>query len=447
MSHNILCKSVDVILSYHSKDETQSLLKFELLKYLIDRSFSKRNIHVQPSKTETTRHDLSITKLLKHDSPITKLSKHDSSITKLSKHDLSITKTSVTKSSKHDSSITKTSVTKSSKHDSSITKTSVTKTSKHDSSIIESSIIKSSVTKSSKDLRKSEIISNRLEVTSDRIIFNTLTTITGLKKPRESNGIIDDNNDTKMSKPQSDIENIIDAIRSGFSVERKFNSGSIKICAVKFSWATQLGLLESLKKLKQNLMSKKIDVRNICVFGPKYAICGDLQAGGGGKLKKVLMFDPKTNRKCYEREEFSVGAKRELQEELRFLPTRMTLMCESKYENKIHGRKDLIVTKIFGARVSECIPIRKFDVKRFLGGRYSHEDILTSKIGYVPWGTTEECFKLLKSLDVASPTEMLIDNIDTVSFVSIDKAIEIAECANKYLCKDITKILYRNLKF
>jgi hypothetical protein len=202
---------------------------------------------------------------------------------------------------------------------------------------------------------------------------------------------------------------------------RKFNDKNIITSEIKFSECSQVGGLESLLKLKEENNDK-----NIFIMCPYYGenkkatnelwSGGDTQSVGSGFVNKNDAYE----------NEYENATKREICEELYMMPNEMKLCCDAQYmgcvKNKF-GVKEQIkhYVKIYSVKINNCIYMRNDNVIN------KKNDIRYKRIGYIIWGTFEECYDYINKMDIYDGKNS--DNIDGIAIVSIDKAIDMAQYA------------------
>lgn len=206
-------------------------------------------------------------------------------------------------------------------------------------------------------------------------------------------------------------------IAEGQAITRAFSSGDIQMHQhIRASTHTYMGTLRSLRALKKLAESEGISAP--CVLCERYAPGGraaDTQAGGSGK--------------CAGKESRIQAASEEIAEEFRLhLPAaKLTSMTVTKQNQQ----KNVKVTEVFAARVSECSPMQNFDAKLYGAKKRRGLDDKFQRVAFFLWGCLDECLTVLAAMEVASPDAPLVDGIDAISIVSLDKAIEMVEFANK----------------
>jgi len=150
---------------------------------------------------------------------------------------------------------------------------------------------------------------------------------------------------------------------------------------------------------------------------------GDTQSVGSGFVNKndVSMND-------YEYE-YENATKREICEELYMIPNEIKLCCDSKYMGNIknkYGYKEQIIhsVKIYSVKINNCYNLKNDEVIEIINKK---DDIRYKRIGYIVWGTFEECYEYINKMDIYNKKNS--DNIDGIAIVSLDKAIEMAQYA------------------
>ena len=239
---------------------------------------------------------------------------------------------------------------------------------------------------------------------------------------------INDTNDTSVV-PSSIKLNVQKNIRStknykramrtilnGDAITYYFDSAEFKYeQTIIPSRCTYYGMYETLLQLAKKY--KTTSSTKICVLCPHYhsGYGNDTQACGGGTL--IRAFDK--NLSVYKCEKFSDAVSMELTEQLRLhgLPTLLSQITSSINNTKI------VFTQIFSFKASECHGIPMFDTK--IGTSRQGESVPTNKVGYIVWGSLQECMKTVESIQLDS-NRPLTKGINGVSIISLDKAIEMA---------------------
>jgi hypothetical protein len=228
---------------------------------------------------------------------------------------------------------------------------------------------------------------------------------------------------------------------------RKFSSPRVVSEPINPSSCLYDGMIETLRLLKDHTEEKNI--HDVCVIGPYYKLScgrdlkprgGDIQPCGGGKLRMG--------------EDFEVGVKREMMEELRIehLESRQ---CVSK--THCNSTDTLIfsfcATDCVGiaqkkfALVNEHQPSRPYGSYSRPSGAYSRpsgaysrpsgaysrpsgaysrpRDDYSKRVGFIIWGTLKECYDLVSSIGVGNADE-LNDGIEGIAILTLPTAIKFA---------------------
>lgn len=236
-------------------------------------------------------------------------------------------------------------------------------------------------------------------------------------------------------------------IANNNAIVRYFSSPTLDYdVPVDPSQTTYWGMYEVLCKLSQRLKKNGLKPEEHCVLCPRYALTGrktfpggDTQACGGGKTAKV--WSSRENRYLYEA--FTKAAHEELLEELRVIggTPRLESEIETLNWSKTSRSKIPNYFKMYSFKVSECKAPVQFDTTEYARKDRRGEDVFTEKVGFVPWGTLDECIRLVQSIPVDIPLTgikpMIVDGIDAISIVSLPKAIDMALYAAHNLRGDI----------
>ncbi|VBB17744.1 hypothetical protein YASMINEVIRUS_207 [Yasminevirus sp. GU-2018] len=229
------------------------------------------------------------------------------------------------------------------------------------------------------------------------------------------------------------LQDALRTVRANQAVTRVFKTNVISVAQpVKASYCTYWGMLESLRELKT--IADNANMTDVCVLCPRYDVNmpsgGDTQAGGGGKA--CMWFDRSLRRTVRERPIDAV--REEVAEELRLETKVLTQM--SSFQTTVRNRKGYnedTFTDVFAIRVSDCTPIKNFDPRVYgKKGRRGDDDYF-SRVGFIPWGTLEECLSMLVAMEVSMRPSELVDDIDAISIVSLDCAIRMASDAARNL--------------
>jgi cold shock CspA family protein len=209
-------------------------------------------------------------------------------------------------------------------------------------------------------------------------------------------------------------------IAEGQAITRVFSSGNIQMHQhIRASTHTYLGTLRSLYAIKKLAKSEGISMP--CVLCERYAAAADgrwaadTQVGGSGK--------------CAGTESRIQSASEEIAEEFRLrLPAaKLTSLTVTKQKQQ----KNVKVTEVFAARVAECSPIEEFDAELYGAKNRRGRDDKFQRAAFFLWGCLDECLDVLAAMEVASASAPLVDGIDAISIVSLDKAIEMVQFAIK----------------
>jgi hypothetical protein len=207
------------------------------------------------------------------------------------------------------------------------------------------------------------------------------------------------------------------------------------------STCTYWGMTESLAMICDKLTNDCVDISKICVLGPHYYDIkrgpnnhdfkyGDTQACGGGKATKV--YDKK--KKGWINEPYETAAWNELLEELRISGKTGSMISEYKTESidtKIRfGYEKVTCTKIYTYSASECNSPVDYDSREFSKKNRRGTDNYMSRVGYIVWGTVDECFTLVNSITTDTPTSPIVEHIDAIVIIPIRNAVKMAEYAS-----------------
>ncbi len=257
---------------------------------------------------------------------------------------------------------------------------------------------------------------------------------------------------------------IIFMIQSGRSINRHFNSEVFQYNQqILNSRTTYWGIVENLINLSSCF--DKYDLVKICVLCPRYCdtFCeknskyfpSDTQGCVGSKITKVWDCEKQE----YIDQSFTDCAREQLRLKLRicnacnpFCMSKSKIrVCSSNSKNsqcgKLFGDKKQTkymyhtYTQIYSIKASECYNINDYDICESIEGvninmnkkNLHKKDISTSKVGCIVWGTFSECMRLVESIPVDKSKISYFNNIDGVSIVSLNKALEMAQYASKFL--------------
>jgi hypothetical protein len=204
-------------------------------------------------------------------------------------------------------------------------------------------------------------------------------------------------------------------VAAGLAVTRCFSSSDIQMhhdiqpsesqtLTQQQSWSAMLRSLISIRKL-----AKAEGIINPSVLCLQYDD-GRSQVGGTGK--------------CCEKdgqiESRKIAAAEEIAEEFRLHVSCDSLSTMAKFERKQSDH----VTEVFAVRVTNCTPVSGFDPVFYGSEHRRGADVFSQRVGFLPWGSLDQCLDVLVAME-ASGSHKLVDTIDAVSVVSIDKAIEL----------------------
>lgn len=258
----------------------------------------------------------------------------------------------------------------------------------------------------------------------------------------------DDDEETKdaivlLPPPKVVISLGAQVMLNGNAIMRYFSSAKMEYdVPVIESNTTYWGMWEVLCNLSKRLTSQGLAPEDFCVLCPRYALTGrkgfpggDTQAGGGGKTAKY--WDDRQQRYLYEA--FSQAAREEVIEELRVIGG--TPCLESEIETTDYSRSERrsfsVFSKMYSFKVSECKAPPHYNASYYARKGRRGEDVYTEKVGFIPWGTLDECVSLVQAIPVDVPVgkskSPLVDGIDAVSIVSLPKAIQMASSASRNL--------------
>lgn len=243
--------------------------------------------------------------------------------------------------------------------------------------------------------------------------------------------------------PKYDVSLAKETMCNGNAVVRFFNSSKMGYdVPIVDSLTTYWGMFESLCKIRKRLVDAGNDPAKFCVLCPRYALTnrkkspgGDTQAGGGGKTTKY--WNQRERRYCYEN--FSDAVIEELMEELRIIGGTPCLESEIETVNISRSRDPVtgaynpntrVYSNMYSFRVSECKAPSVYNSAFYATRGRRGEDVVTEKVGFIPWGSLEECLQIVSEIPVDAPCDrikpVLNDGIDAISIVSLPKAIMMA---------------------
>lgn len=268
--------------------------------------------------------------------------------------------------------------------------------------------------------------------------------------------IYDENNiNTKIKISIRDTDNYfiqaISSIDNKCAISWSFAREQIKFMQqIITSSCTYFGMKEvlmNLEKYTKEQYNNILPQNTICVLCPVYCVNlengygGDTQACGGGKL--VQKYDHLG--RIYT-ESFEDAASCELLEELRIIGNNghmasrfktISLCPKNNLEQTIMEND----TEIFIYHISNCSLAYNFNP--IIHNKSRGIDILSKRAGYVVWGTISECLRLFsnfvqnKNILYKDDISPLVDNIEAISIVPLEIAIQMVDSASKHLKGDI----------
>lgn len=208
------------------------------------------------------------------------------------------------------------------------------------------------------------------------------------------------------------------------------------------STCTYWGMLESLVKLHNELVWIGVDVTKICVLGPHYhdpkddpnafdLIRLDTQACGGGKAIKI--YDNYT--KSWKYEPYEIAAWNELIEEIRIAGMNGILVSNFQTEtvngssSKGNIKKQTTYTQIYSYRACDCVVPTNYVSSDFCKKNRRGIDNYFARVGYIVWGSIDECFTLVNSIETDALTAPLVEHIDAVAIIPLSLAISMVDFA------------------
>lgn len=221
-------------------------------------------------------------------------------------------------------------------------------------------------------------------------------------------------------------------MRNGKQILKIYSSPEIRFnIEIRASNTTYFGMSCVLRNIASRLLKNNLDPWKYCVLCPHYLKFqmphsgkwrgGDTQAGGGGKVAIDEL-------PC-------VGAREEMIEELRIIGDSKHQHLESEIiSSRISDSKEAVitVTRIYSFPVSTCIVPKTYDTSAYADPDRRGVDNYNNMIGFVPWGTIDECMKLISEIPVDT-SDILVDKIIGIAIVSLPKAIEMAQHASRNL--------------
>jgi hypothetical protein len=216
-------------------------------------------------------------------------------------------------------------------------------------------------------------------------------------------------------------------LRNGKQILRLFSSPDIRYnVPIKPSNTTYFGMTQVLRNIVSRLVKDGLNPNDYCVLSPHYLRFrypdtgkwrgGDTQAGGGGKVATGELF-------C-------VGVREELIEELRIIGDSTHQYLESEIVSKRTEKSEpvTVVSKMYSFPASTCKIPDTYDASFYANPLRRGFDHYNEMVGFITWGTLDECMKLIQAIPV-DKTEVLVDKIIGVAIISLPKAIEMADSA------------------
>lgn len=264
--------------------------------------------------------------------------------------------------------------------------------------------------------------------------------------------------DTKKIEEKSSIfvpltEQTLSTIVSENAIIRRFDNHTLEYDQeIIKSASTYWGMTESLINLASCLNQNEI--KSIYVLCTHYRSTyntrtnkmepSDTQACGGGIKRRVW----NNNEKKYEYKKTVNAAVELMAERFRikctkkpFCTSKVHIHNDSNFKNeKLNIAKKKGHSHIFAINASECYPSPNFEIelsKNKYMKKYEKENYISfGKVGYIVWGTLNECIDLVQGIPldgIPGSQKVLIDNIDGISIISLSKAIEMSYYASRNL--------------
>lgn len=180
---------------------------------------------------------------------------------------------------------------------------------------------------------------------------------------------------------------------------KSFLSSSYEIVNLKPSKIGYNGSKLAMKQLYDMFVKNKIDPKSIFVIGTKYKKipCGG-RYGYGDDIQVI------SGGKCKYGEDHEDAVSREMLEETNFIGSNFIKLNESIQKN-VH-------TKIFSICAMEC---KNHDENHdYINQR---ADNFRKKIGFIIWGTYDDCINLVASSTMTENTEDLLEGYAIVNFL------------------------------
>jgi hypothetical protein len=143
---------------------------------------------------------------------------------------------------------------------------------------------------------------------------------------------------------------------------------------------------------------------------------GDTHAAGGGKVATGELF-------C-------LSVREELAEELRINGDSAHQYLESEIVSERTEKTETVtvVSKMYSFPAGTCKVPDTYDASFYADPLRRGSDHYNEMVGFITWGTLDECMNLIKAIPV-DKTEVLVDKIIGVAIISLPKAIEMADSA------------------
>ncbi len=208
-----------------------------------------------------------------------------------------------------------------------------------------------------------------------------------------------------------------ETVAAGLAVTRCFSSNDIQMHhVIQPSECQSLTQQESWSAMHRSLISIKKLAKREGIITPS-VLClqyndGRSQVGGTGKCCE----------KDGQTESRKIAAVEEMAEEFRLHVSCESLSTMAKFERKQSNH----VAEVFAVRVTACTPVKEFDPAFYGAENRRGADVFSQRVGFLPWGSLDQCLDVLVAME-ASGSHELVDTIDAVSVVSIDKAIELLQ--------------------
>jgi hypothetical protein len=188
---------------------------------------------------------------------------------------------------------------------------------------------------------------------------------------------------------------------------------------IKYSECTQVGILEILKKIKNN---------NTFIIGSYYS--ENLESKWSGNDIEASVSGSINKNDCLTKNEFKTAVYRELQEELRIKTKKLKLCCSAIYEN---FKTNYI--NIYSTCIKDCDPIK--EIKK----QDKVYDFRFKKIGCVVYGSFDEMKEYIDKLSkIEYKNYIQNDSIGALAIISLETAIKQTEYAYSFFEK------YRHIK-